>query len=130
MIASLAPHPVMKAVLAILPGIVGTLLDSMAEQRKEDRLKEEIAHTTIPDVLRQIAPVVDEAMLTISEQVISAISSEFNDLLKEKTEAIEALQKQSEIGDAMRKDISEKLVACKQVNDETVQGLMNVWGQE
>ena len=129
MIAAIAPHPVMKVVLAILPGIVGTLLDTMAEQRKEDRLKEEIAQNTIPDVLRQITPVVDEAMLTISEQVISAISSEFNDLLKEKAEAIEALQKQNEIEGAMRSEILEQLVVCKQVNDEGGQGLLGMWGQ-
>lgn len=124
MIAASVPHPVMKVVLAVLPGIVGSLLDAMAEQRREERIKEQISSAMIPDVLRQIRPVVDDAMLTISEQVISAISAEFNDLLTDKVEAIEALQNQSEMDSAVRSELLEQLVACKQVNDEYGLGLL------
>ena len=128
MIAAAVPHPVMKVALAILPGIVGMLLDKAAETRKEEQLKDQIANTTIPDVIRQTAPVVDDAMLAISEQIISTISAEFSSVLNEKAEAIESLGKQNEMDSAHRGELLDRLAACKQVNDESVQTLMSVGG--
>lgn len=128
-IAAAVPHPLMKVALAVLPGIVGMLMDKVAENRREEQLKEQIANTTIPDVIRQTAPVVDEAMLAISEQIISTISSEFSSVLNEKAEAIESLHSQNEMDSAHRDELLEKLVACKQVNDQAVQDLMSAGRQ-
>jgi len=70
------PHPVLKVVFAILPGIIGSLFDSFREKNDSDQYRKIISSQVIPSVLSQVRPQVLGSLNSIEGEIIKTVSDQ------------------------------------------------------
>lgn len=102
MLALAIPHPVAKVIVAVLPGIVGAFFDQLKARREEEHVTSAIHQHVIPDVLRQVEPIVEDALRKSTEAVVQAVTQEFEEKLSLQRETFEQVLKATEAGNADR----------------------------
>lgn len=90
------PHPILKVVTAILPGLLGALFNSLGDGQKLEQAKEAIRAQVLPSVESQLRPQVLEFLLQAQEQLVQAVSSAFDERIKEQKEILENINKEAE----------------------------------
>jgi len=111
------PHPVLKVVFAILPGIIGSLFDSFREKNDSEQYRQIISSQVIPSVLSQVRPQVlsslnsieVEIIKTISDQVSAKVESQraiYNEVAEASESELEKLQDAVECLKSIRTEMS------------------------
>lgn len=111
-LAILIPHPVVRVILAILPGIVDQLFRGAKESREKERYAEAVRSQVIPSVLRQIRPEVCSALSQISESMMQAVTEQFEAKISQQQEILEKAQAES---DAKSTDIEACITTLESV---------------
>lgn len=76
-IAALAiPHPVLKVVFAILPGIIGSLFNSFRENKESEQYRQAISAQVIPSIIAQVRPQVLSSLNAIESEIIKTVSDQ------------------------------------------------------
>ncbi|PHS64297.1 MAG: hypothetical protein COB09_07925 [Thalassobium sp.] len=80
------PHPVLKVVFAILPGIIGQLFSNLHESNETGKLREAISAQVIPAVIAQVRPQVLDSLNAVEAEIVRLVSEQVTDKVnKQKT---------------------------------------------
>lgn len=110
-----APHPVLKVVLAILPGIIGMLFEGFRTKNKSEELRQAISSQVIPSVISQVRPQVLESLNEVEGEIIRTISNQFTT----KIESQRAINEQvSEASKTELETLQKKLEELKEIRNE------------
>ena len=108
------PHPVLKVVFAILPGIIGSLFDSFREKNDSDQYRKIISSQVIPCVLAQIRPQVLDSLNSIEGEIIKAVS----DQVSAKVEAQRKIYNEiSEASASELEELKKSVESLKEIRD-------------
>ena len=111
------PHPVLKVVFAILPGIIGSLFDNFREKNDSDQYRKIISSQVIPSVLSQVRPQVLDSLNSIEGEIIKTVSDQvsakveaqrkiYNEVSEASDSELEELQRVVESLKGIRTDMS------------------------
>ena len=82
-LALLVPHPVVRIVLAALPGLIGALFVAGQEQRQRAQLREAVSTQVIPSVVRQVRPEIERAIDGLITEGSDAVNTRFQQRIDE-----------------------------------------------
>lgn len=105
------PHPVLKVVLAILPGIIGSLFDSFREKNNSDQYRKIISSQVIPSVLSQVRPQVLSSLSSIEGEIIKTVSGQ----VSAKVEAQRKIY--NEVSEASESELEELQIAVESLKE-------------
>jgi len=91
-IATLIPHPLLKVVLAILPGILGAFVDMYSQNKKDENLKATLSSDVIPNIKNQLRPEISKSLNEVIASMVSAVSNQFKERITEQTLIVEKSQ--------------------------------------
>lgn len=96
-VALLVPHPVLRVVLAALPGLIGALFIAVQEQRQRAQLLEAVSTQVIPSVIRQIRPEIERAIDSLIDEGSAAINTRFQQRIDEHEAMLRKAQSAHEV---------------------------------
>lgn len=70
------PHPVLKVVFSILPGVIGALFDAFREKSETEQYRKAISSQVIPSVLSQVRPQVVDSLNATESEIIRVVSEQ------------------------------------------------------
>ena len=82
-LALLVPHPVVRIVLAALPGLVGAFFVAGQERRQRAQLREAVSIQVIPSVVRQVRPEIERAIDGLITEGSEAVNTRFQQRIDE-----------------------------------------------
>ncbi|MCL5050380.1 MAG: dynamin family protein [Firmicutes bacterium] len=95
-LALMIPHPVIKVILAILPGIIGHLFDNFSASQADKKYEAAITGQVIPSVMSQLRPQIREALMQVSDSLTTAISQEFEAKIQRQQDIYHKAQQEHE----------------------------------
>lgn len=114
-IAVMIPNPVLRVVLAILPGIIGTLFGKLRENSQEDKLRDAISSQVIPTVLSQVRPQVMDSLNTAAAEIIRVVSDQVTSKLEKQKSLYDEVSQKS---DAEHQKLSEMQLALEAIREQ------------
>lgn len=95
-LAVMIPHPVIKVIMMILPGIIGTLFDQFSTSQENKKYQDAIVSQVIPSVMAQVRPQIADALVQVNDSLTNAISQEFETKIQRQQDIYNKAQKENE----------------------------------
>jgi len=104
--------PIIELVIIFLPELLGGLFESCKKKKQEEQIRNTILTQVIPSLKRELRSKLPEIFNQQVQEMIKSISQQFESVIEEKTQIIEATQKK----------IDEKIINI----EETIKAYTNV----
>jgi hypothetical protein len=123
-LAILIPHPVLRIIFAILPGIIGELLGSVRSNNEADKYRQAIASQVIPGVISQVRPQVLESLNSVEGEIIRVISEQVESKVSSQKALYDEVAKCSEAEIQALQESQGLLKNIRQAMTESAQGVV------
>ena len=86
--------PIIELVIIFLPELLGGLFESYKKKKQEEQIRSTILTQVIPSLKRELRSKLPEIFNKEVQEMIQSISQQFESVIEEKTQTIEATQKE------------------------------------
>ncbi|MBE0471905.1 MAG: dynamin family protein [Methyloprofundus sp.] len=83
-LAMAIPHPVIKVVMMVLPGIIGAIFDNVRASKEKEQKINAIQSQVIPSVISSVRAEVSNVLVEVSNILVKTVSDEFERKLHDK----------------------------------------------
>ncbi len=118
------PHPVLKVVVAILPGIIGQLFIGLRQSHKAAKYRDAISSQVIPGVMTQVRPQVLESLNSVEGEIIRVVSEQVAEKVSKQKSLFDEVAQRS---DGELQGLREKQGALKDIRSAMVDSAKEVF---
>lgn len=99
-LGKVAPHPLLKVALTILPSLLDGIFGSISEGQKQEKIKEAIRTEMIPSIERSLRPEVSTFLIQAQEEALELVSSSFEQQITAQKNALAEICQKASISNA------------------------------